>query len=152
MKKETSNCLCFVFLEISVFLIIILALSIDLPKEDEEEINWGITEGEIIETCKNLNLTESAFCLRDSLKPIYIYNVTDDKLDLTFNELKERGGDCRNWAFLYEELGENLGFNTTTVRNEGVKDLYNPHRYAVIWDEENYCRLDLMNVKCKERE
>ncbi len=151
MKKETSNCLCFVFLEISVLLIMILVFSINLSNESEEGINWGITEKEIIETCKHLNLTDSAYCLRNNLKPIYMYNKTDDKLELTFSEMKEIGGDCRNWAFLYEEFGKELGFKTTTVRNDGVSGLFNPHRYAVIWDETNYCKLDLMGVKCIER-
>ena len=152
MKKSTSNALCFVFLEISVVLIIIFALSIDLSQPIQEERGEGGNSKEgIIENCKNLSLVDSANCLRNNLKPIYIYNKTDDSLELSFEEIKARGGDCRDWAFLYEELGEILGFNSTTVRNDGVRGLYNPHRYAVIWNENDYCKLDLMGVNCNER-
>ena len=156
MKKENLDRILFLCIGILFggFLILLALLFIETNVSQEgnfegENINIAESEQEIIENCSNLSLTNTSYCLVNNIKTFYIYNKTDDNLKLTFNQLKERGGDCRNYAFLYERLGKELNFNATTVRNNGVKGLYNAHRYAVLWDEETYCKLDLIKeVKC----
>lgn len=153
MKKEAWDRILFLCFGILIASgLILLIVWINLPQEkiyEGENIKIAESEQEIIEDCSNLDLINTSYCLVDNVKTFYIYNKTDDNLKLTFNQLKERGGDCRNYAFLYERLGKELGFDVTTVRNDGVKGLYNAHRYAVLWDEETYCKLDLIKeVKC----
>jgi len=112
-----------------------------------------LTEQEIIEECSNLDLFDTCDCLRDNIETFFIYNITEDNISLSFSELKERGGDCRNWAFLYERLGEGLNFNVSTIKNGGLEDVFNAHRYAVLWDNNSYCKLDMLKeIKCYEIE
>jgi len=70
---------------------------------------------DIIEDCNNLTLFKSAFCIKKHIKKIYKYKETDDDIDLTFEQLKEQGGDCKNWAELYCDIGDELNFNSKYV-------------------------------------
>ena len=151
MKKESYDKILFLFSGILIgIILILLILFVELPQEEGISGEYIVnSEQEIIENCSNLDLINTSYCLVDNVKTFYIYNETDDNLKLTFDQLKERGGDCRNYAFLYERLGKELNFNVTTVRNDGVNGLFDAHRYAVLWDEETYCRLDLIKkVEC----
>jgi len=152
MKKRWFLLIGF-FIGVVFTIILSFIITYDFSSDISEESKQIVeSELEIIENCRNMSLEDSAECLVSAIKPFYIYNVTDDKIKLNISQLKERGGDCRNWAFLYQRLGKDLGFNTTTVKNGGVKGLYNAHRYAVIWDGSgSYCKLDMINkVKCYE--
>ena len=127
--------------------------TIDLKELIQEESNLiPMSEQAIINNCKNLSLQESANCLRNEIEPFFIYNVTSDKINLTFDEIKLRGGDCRDFSFLYERLASGLGFESDTNRYNGKKDVYPAHRWATIWDVEEgiYCRIDQLSVKCAE--
>ena len=123
----------------------------------EEQINIShpnITEDYIINICKNLSIESTASCLKNQIKKIYKYNVTDDNINLTFEELKRRGGDCRNYAFLYQKLGNALGFETTTIYWKFEKNIkgYPGHRFALICDSEECCELDLLSpIDCRKR-
>jgi len=71
--------------------------------------------------------------------------IADDR---TIEELKERGGDCKNWAELYIDYAEDLGFNVEMpIVNTGNKTA---HTFAVISDETGYCKLDQMSLDCFE--
>ncbi len=120
----------------------------DIP---EQEIIIPNSEQEIIDNCKNLTLEDSARCLRDEIKSFYIFNETDDTVNLTLDDIKRRGGDCRDYSFLYEKLAKGLGFNSTTIRHNGIKDVHPAHRWAVVWDNETYCKLDQLKVNCRNK-
>lgn len=158
MKPETYDKLIFLTLGIFIGAVLIIVFSFIFTSQNiPEKENFGEeianSEKKIIENCKNLSLIDSAFCLRNSLKPIYFYNITDDEKarDMSFEEIKKVGTDCTGWAYLYMRLGRALNFNVTTVRNGGISGLYSAHRYAVMWDDGGfYCKLDMMSVNCKE--
>jgi len=122
---------------------------IELNKQDFTPKIIPYSEQEIINNCKNLDVVNASFCLRDNIKTFYLYNKTEDSISLTFEELKERGGDCRNYAFLYERLGENLGFESTTRKWNGLKDVFPSHRFAFLWDDKFYCKLNMLEVECR---
>jgi len=125
-----------------IFILIILNI---LVQENIIEV----TKESIVTKCSGLNVTDTAYCLRGNIKTFYKFNSTKDSINLSFNELKEKGGDCRNYAFLYEELGSSLGFNATTIRTEGIKGVMPAHRIAVIYDSITYCKLDQTKVDCR---
>ena len=108
------------------------------------------SEQEIIDNCLNLDLLNSSICLRDNVKTFYIYNETDDEKAryMSFEEIKKIGTDCGGYAYFYERLSENLGFESTTRKWDGLKDVFPGHRWAVIWDDKHYCRIDMLNVQC----
>ena len=109
------------------------------------------SEMEIILNCRNLTLKETAYCLRDNIEIFYIYNVTDDDINLTLDQLKTNGGDCRNYAFLYEGLAKELGFDSDTRVRNGKADVFPGHRMTFMWDDKMYCKLDLLKVYCRTR-
>lgn len=93
--------------------------------------------------CTNLTLEDTAYCLRDSIKPYFKYNETDDNITLTFDELKERGGDCRDWSLLYDKLKpESYHGEIITVKSYKVNNTLYSHDFYVISNEEGYCILD----------
>ena len=108
------------------------------------------SEQEIVDNCKNLNLTESAFCIRDNVKLFYNYSLTDE-IYSDFNSLKVNGGNCYHYANLYTELAKQLGFNSEIRHYDWKKNVFYGHRMAFMWDDEKYCKLDLLNVYCDDR-
>lgn len=88
--------------------------------------------------CSELELQETARCLRDFVSTFYNYTVRSDE-ERTLEEIKENGGDCYDYNSLYERLAKELGFEGYSFRIE-TKDL--AHRFAIIMDDTGYCRLD----------
>lgn len=108
-------------------------------------------EQEIIDDCSGLDLFDTSDCLRSKIKPFFNYTPTDDNISLNFTELKERGGDCRDWSFLYQRLGAKLNFSSSTIRVGSIYGVVEGHRFAVLWDDTHYCELDMIkDVKCYE--
>ena len=143
-KELIIDCIFFVFVISCSFM---LGYLLNETNFNLSEINdTNLSEITNIESCQNKTLEESAYCLRDYVKSFYKYNVTDDSKNLTINELKEVGGDCRDFSLLYEQLAEQLGFYADT------KPIYTNefgHRFAIIWNENlDYCILDQMIIKC----
>ena len=112
------------------------------------------SEQEIINNCKELDAVNFSLCVRDNVETFFIYNVTDDEKAryMSFEEIKKRGTDCGGYAYLYERLSENLGFESVTRSWDGLKDVFPGHRWAVVWDDEYYCRIDMLDINCMERE
>lgn len=102
------------------------------------------SEEEIINNCRDLSLVDSAYCLKSNVKTFYNYSVTNE----SYNDvctIQKIGGDCYNYAKLYENLGEKLNLNSVSYHIENGKT---DHRITIISNEEGYCILDLMNVVC----
>lgn len=129
----------------------------------EKEINAKIIKGnftpsyvpesidEIVRNCRDLNVMQTSLCLRDNVATFYKYTDTDDALTLSFESLKEYGGDCKNYAELYEVLGKKAGFETTTRSFLAIDNVAPGHRWTYVWDNEDYCVIDMLEVKCYER-
>lgn len=96
--------------------------------------------------CANLSLMETANCLNENIKSIYKYNLTDDSIDLTLDQLKQRGGDCNDWTKLYKEYANDLGFYTTTPLIKIKKGF--AHTFLIMSNKEGYCILDQKMIKC----
>ncbi|CAK0754687.1 hypothetical protein CCP1ISM_590002 [Azospirillaceae bacterium] len=113
----------------------------------EVKSNFTITEEDIINTCSNLSLKETSKCLVNSILPYFIYNLTDDRIDLNWNSLLIRGGDCQNWAKEYSRLGEKLGFySEVVIMNIDEKS---SHAIALLSSEEKvYCIIDQRTYYC----
>ena len=137
---------------INVILIFLMAMSsISLGFIARDEINSLIRkvtskEVETPDQCANLSMMKTAHCLNDYVNSIFIYKETKDIEKLTLDELKEVGGDCKNWAELYMDFTEDLGFNAEGVVIYTSEE--SRHAFAVISDKTGYCILDQMSVEC----
>lgn len=139
---------------ILVFALLSLALvCVSIGYFAQEDINSLIRKikSEKIETpeqCINLSMVETAYCLNNYINSIYKYKKTNDLIKLTFEELKEEGGDCLNWAELYISYIDNLDFYSEMVvisTNKGEA-----HAFAIMSDDTGYCILDQMSLDCLE--
>ena len=159
MEAKYSESILFALIIGLILSITLLIISLPIFfEEDKKLLESNLTNEEtFIENCRGLNLTDTAYCLRDKLKTIYKYNLTDDRLNLTFGKLIERGGDCRDYAFLYSRLANklnsvnNLYFNVTTVSWGGISGAFPGHRFAAMWDNNGYCFLDQLSISCGKR-
>ena len=106
---------------------------------------------DIVADCYGLDLFDTAECLNGNVNTVYSFVVTDDDLVLSFEDMVRHGGDCKNWAELYVELGAALGFYSKKIfiLNEIVDGYRIGHSFAVISDEEGYCILDGSTYACK---
>lgn len=64
----------------------------------------------ITDICNGLATEETAECLVNYVNTFYKYRRNPDDNILTFEELKEQGGDCKDWSELYIKLGKENGF------------------------------------------
>jgi len=129
-----------------------------------------MTEDEIIENCKNLDLKQTSYCLKENIKVSYNYNLSVARLRnekiynkeplickdgygceaLTYEEILKEGGVCYDYAYLYERLAKELRFNATTRDYRSIENVIFGHRWAIIWNNEEYCILDMLNIECEK--
>lgn len=130
-----------VLMFIIIFLIVLLIESDYQEERIQEEYQSIISEDYIIRKCHNLSLRETADCLVKYVNYIFKYNVTPDEIDLSFEELKDVGGDCRDWNIQYMRFAKLLGFNGFSYPLVG-------HRIAIIqeYPKGSYCVLDQRSV------
>lgn len=89
--------------------------------------------------CSNLSLIDTANCLQDYVVGFYNFTVRKD-VPHSLEDIKANGGDCHDYALLYEDMTKTLGFKAQTVKIITSEKL--AHRFAVIFDESHYCILD----------
>ena len=108
-----------------------------------------IEKQDIINNCNNsLGVKQFSECLVDNVKPFYIYNITKDTITISFQELKVRGGDCKEWSELYHELAKSSGYDSVLRRYNGIVDVKYGHQWTTIYNETDYCEIDLLKVNC----
>lgn len=103
-------------------------------------------EGNITMGCENLSLFESTDCLVKNVKTFYKYNYSKGNIPLSLEEIKEFGGDCWDYIYLYSEATEELGFGYRYLKypiNE--KEM---HIFLIIYNEEGYCLVDGISYVC----
>ena len=102
---------------------------------------------DIIYNCANKEgLKDNMECFTSEIKNFFIYNKTDDNIELNFTQLIERGGDCRNWAQFYKSLSIAKGYNVDLIRLK--INSTNSHIFAVASNEEGYCIADQKSLFC----
>ena len=89
--------------------------------------------------CNNLSLEQTAYCMVNEIKPYFSYMETNDSIKLTFEELKELGGDCRDWSLLFnEQTPEDYYGEYVAIQTEKRIG----HAFYILSNEEGYCLLD----------
>lgn len=106
--------------------------------------------------CDNLSLEETAYCLRDFVRPYYNYTLRyQHESDRSIQDVLAKGGSCIHYAHLYKEMAENLGFKGDFLIHNSVYDkdkrIISKHRWVIIWDDETKCEIDNLNVYCNQR-
>lgn len=106
-------------------------------------------------SCDNLSFQKTAICLNDYVRDIFIYNLTEDNIDLSLGQLVSRGGDCLDYTKFYEEYMNYYGYeNTQRVKifssREKVDgkrvDYY--HVFLTAGHSSGYCNMDMKTLEC----
>lgn len=123
-----------------------------LYNQNKKEVRNYISMNHIIQKCDYKSIIKSSKCVHKQIKKIYKYNVSNVDTELSYEELVFQGGVCSNWAELYCEIGDELGFNTvqprmdlgeTVIKIHGKIDNYTIGHTFCIWSDLNaYVILD----------
>ena len=132
---------------------IVLILSLNLA--DNKKVTT-ITEEKIIKECSNKTLIKTVHCVNDYHKDFYKYVPTDDSKSLTFEQLRDIGGDCRDHTLWNEKILNELNYNKTQVVRlvldselVGNTTYVYGHVILAVNDKENYCIIDATDIYCK---
>lgn len=113
-------------------------------KHYEKEI--PIKENDIIEDCKNLDIEETSICLTSNIRSFFKYRINEDSNILSFEELKEQGGDCKDYSELYGRISKEISLYSESCRFQISEDSY--HRIEIISKNNTYCVLDQKKYLC----
>jgi hypothetical protein len=152
---DTQNVLRFVrtflilgVLVLSVIIVYNFDLNVDNPSFMKNKFFYNYSQGP---NCENLSFQKTAICLNDFVRDIFIYNITDDDIDLSLEELKMRGGDCRDWTNFYEQYMNYYGYNQTQIVRVFVgeeEDYYFYHVFLIASHSSGYCHMDMKDLEC----
>ena len=143
-----------IFLSLIILsLAVITIYNFELVFNNEVETNNKILHGCSGPECSNLSFQLTAICLNNYVREMpFVYNITDDDVDLTIQDLKERGGDCRDFTNFYLEYMEFYGYDQD---NQIVKGLVEKNETVAIYhvslmsfDSTGYCHFDMTDLEC----
>lgn len=152
-KRDWRLIVIFMWIGILIGILIVWALYSNffdrLPYSLTFKIH-GYTKENALAICSGKNLERTCYCLNSFISGIYKYTPTKDSIDLSFEELIERGGDCKNYADLSAELLNKLGFKTERVIIfVGETEKYSfSHVFLIVYNREGYCKLDAKDINC----
>ena len=152
MKRETHSKICIGIL-VGLFVILFIVSFSDWFSQVPYSVQFkvhGYTKENALAVCGGKDLEKTSFCLNSFTKGIYKYNPTLETKTLSFNELKEFGGDCRNYADLYLELFNKLGFKTQIMNIYVSREdnVLHEHEFLIAYDETGWCSLDQKHRDC----
>jgi hypothetical protein len=96
--------------------------------------------------CQNLSLKKTVNCVVDYVSGFYKYNLTDDSVNLSFEQLRNRGGDCKDWSEFYVKEFIDYGFKAEMIIFN--VDSKTNHAYVNVHDESGYCVVGALNYDC----
>ena len=94
----------------------------------------------------NTRIDYNLKCVQKHVKRFYHYQVTDDNITLTSEELMNNGGDCANWSALWKVIGDKMKYDTKEI-TISVSD-NSAHRFIIISNHQGYCNIDQTSVNC----
>lgn len=130
---------------ITLFVCSLFLMYIIYDSENSLRIN-GFDDYYFNTSCDSGHLVVDADCMIEFVRPIFKYNDTKDKVVLNYKEIRERGGDCQNWALFYERLAELNGYDSKVV-NFKINDTHS-HVVTIMSGQKGYCVLDQLYYKC----
>lgn len=140
--------ICFIFMTSLFFVSNFGAIRDGMKMLKSESASINITNEDIVKECKNKSLGDTAECLTAHTMKFFKYTETDDKIDLTFEQLKSYGGDCKDWSDFYISVLSELGFHSKYV--DMPIDQFVGHRFVVFSNEEGYVILDQLRYEVHE--
>ena len=136
----------------SLGLIYISVNSINKDRVKYDDKYSKLTDIEIesfVSNCKNLEHQPTVECLNSNVNEIFKYTITEDKERLSLQDLKIKGGDCKDWSELYVKSLESLGYKGyyAHIHSGYVNHVF---IYTLELNTRNLCIIDMSDYMCKE--
>lgn len=136
-----------------VFFSVIFIYNFDLEFKNGISTDNNILHGDSGPECSNLSFQLTAVCLNNYVREMpFVYNVTDDKIDLTLEDLQKRGGDCRDWTNFYLKYMELYGYDQDNQRIRGLveknENVSMYHVSLMSFHLTGYCHFDMTDLEC----
>ena len=147
MKKETYDKMFFscVGILIGIFFVMIFMFGWlnQIRYSVQFKIN-GYTKENAVAICSGKDLKGTTFCINSFIRGIYKFKQTSDKEYVSFEKLKEVGGDCLNWKNLICEIAKGVNYGCTSVvfPIEIRDNIHYKHTYAILHSPEGYSNFD----------
>ncbi len=107
----------------------------------------SLTVEEMSAQCNHLERIDKRLqCVNTRVQMVYTYKVRPDDEIISFDTLMTEGGDCGNWAKLWEFIAEQYEYDIEPIR-VGINET-TAHRFSIISNEQGYCTVDQTKVKC----
>lgn len=144
-ERGVSSYTFWITLGIIAFAIILLGISIICQLIKPTKGYENVTYQDIIGNCSNKSLINASECINQHIQKVYKFAVTNDNVSLTFDELKSKGGDCKDWSELYLNLTSEMGFNSQDFKifiknNKQNMSMY--HEFVLAYNYEGYVIFD----------
>jgi len=140
-----------VLIILSLTIVIVYNFDLDFSLHSASNNNQIVNVG-VDPECSDLSFQNTSICLNDYVRSIFIYNVTDDEIDLTIEDLKRRGGDCKDWTDFYFRYMEYYGYDQDNQKISGlVEEKGNvslKHVSLMSFDPTGYCHFDMRSLEC----
>jgi len=137
-KLDKLDLIFYSLLAIIALLCITIAVIVMTENENDYDVLYA---EDIVNNCKDKNLEQTTLCIRNNIATIFEYNISTVGTKLTFDELKESGGVCTHYSWLYVNTARALGYSAdhyiVDMRNKSAD-----HMMATISDETGYCLVD----------
>ena len=135
-----------------LLILMVIMMSFTYSPSYSTATNFSGVRGDIVENCKELNLRDSAFCLRDNILPYYNYTYYDSTLlskSSTIQTLNKEGGNNYDWCSVYSKIADQLGFRKPAILTFAPEVL--DRSLTIINDDTGYCIMDgIADPYCKE--
>lgn len=127
-----------------VFFSLLLFGRVDVVWISSPDVSSEVYSGDI--NCSSVLLNDTVSCLVSYVDSFFVYNRTDDSMNLSIDDLRSRGGDCKDWSEFYlRELSfYNVSGEIITFR---VNDT-SAHAKVLVYKDRMYCDIDQLDWHC----
>ena len=126
-----------------IFFLILMIMFVYQKTNSTYSFEKDFTEEDVINTCSNLDLKQTAYCVNSAVKEIYNFSLTYYEVR-NLSQLKILGGDCYDYTQFYKYIFDELNFSTEVVI------LYSEnHTFMIASSREGYCLMEQnLEPKC----
>lgn len=139
-----------IILTASALLCLILVYSIygNYNKDNVLDFNYSLDKR--ISMCNNNSIENNINCINQYLENHFKYVRINDNITLSNEDLLKFGGDCNNWAMLWEYISEKLNYDSKSIMlNVTETDkYYYVHKFIIISNDFGYCKVDQIYINC----
>ncbi len=96
--------------------------------------------------CESDSREDEIYCVRDWIKRHFKYVLSDRAGPAPTMETLNNGGDCDDWAKVYSDIFEMMGYESEMIDIPTTEEL--GHSFLVLYWNNGYCTIDMLTLNC----